>query len=109
MNNIGQRNRRITYYEEGTAVSDGIGGYSVTIGDAVETWCSARPMDMSEALRYGLEDGSQSYKFGFNYYQGRNIFQGSTLNYEGSEFRVKSVLEIDEAKNHVVVIATKKV
>lgn len=107
--NIGDLNRRITYFKAGVSTPDGLGGYTVTEGEEVETWCNAMPLDMAETLRYGLVDGSAPFKFTFYYHQGKNLQQGSKMIYEGVEMRVKSVIEIDEAKDSVVVLAIKKV
>lgn len=107
--NIGELNRRITYYLAGTSIDDGYGGFTVTAGTAVETWCGVQPMAMKEVLRYGLEDGSQPSYFGFYYEQGKNIKQGSELLFDGVTYRVRSVINVDQENDSVVVFAIKKV
>lgn len=109
MLNIGDLSQRCTYYMQGTATSDGVGGYTVVDGDAVETWCSAKPMPFKESLRYGLADGSQPIYFAFYYEQGKNLLQGSKIVFESVNYRVSSVVETDKEKDTVIVLGVKKV
>ena len=103
--NPGQLNRRITYVKAGTAASDGIGGVNVTAGDSVTTWARVQPMNLAEALRYGLADGSKGVTITMYYEQGKNVLQGSDITYESEVYRVKSVIEVDEEKVYCQIIA----
>jgi len=105
MINIGQLNRRISYNLPGTSTPDGYGGYVVNAGLVVNTWCSASPISVNESLLYGLAIGSSAYKFRFYYEQGKNIAQGTNLVYEGRSFRVRSIMEIDEDKQVIEIMA----
>ena len=107
--NIGELNQRCTYTMAGTSVSDGIGGYTVTDGTSVTTWCGVQPMKMSEVLHYGLADGSQPCYFGFYYEQGRNLQQGGDITFNSVVYRIQSVVNIDQENDMVVVFAVKKV
>ena len=109
MLNIGDLNQRCTYYMKGASISDGVGGYTVTDGTAVTTWCSAQPMPFKEVLRYGLADGDAPVYFAFYYEQGKNLFQGSKIVFESVEYRVKSVVEKDKGKDTVIIFGVKKV
>jgi len=109
MLNIGDLNQRCTYYMQGVATSDGVGGYTVTDGAAVTTWCSASPMPFKESLRYGLVDGSEPVYFAFYYEHGKNLLQGSKILFDGVNYRVSSIVEKDKAKDTVIVLATKKI
>jgi head-tail adaptor len=107
--NRGKLNKRITYKLEGTTTTTPTGGTSYTPGAEVETWCHAKPMTFDEVMRYGLPEGELTYKFIFDYYQGKNIIRGSELTYNDKTFIVNSVLNADEEKDEVIIVATQQV
>jgi head-tail adaptor len=104
----GKLNRRITYTPKETPVTDGAGGFTIADGTPVETWCSAEPLSQSESLLNGLKLGQAAYRFTFRYEQGTNITQAVTLTYESRSFRVIQILEINENKRIVKVLANER-
>lgn len=104
--NTGKLNRRITYTTQGTYVSDGFGGKTLSeAGSDVNTWCSARQLSMRELLLYGLPIGYKTFEFSFYYERGSNISQGMKLTYESEEYRTVQITEIDEAKRTIKIVA----
>ena len=107
--NRGKLNKRITYRLEGKTTATETGGTTYIPGEEVETWCYAKSMSFDEVMRYGLPEGELTYKFIFDYYQGKNIIRGSELTYNDKTFIVNSVLNADEEKDEVVIVATQQV
>lgn len=105
---IGKLNRRITYTPKDTPVTDGAGGFTVADGTPVTTWCSAKPLSQQESLLNGLKLGQAAYEFTFRYEQGTNITQNVGITYESRTFKVISILEIDENKRIVKVLANER-
>ena len=103
--NIGKLNRRITYTVLPAPATDGAGGFTVGSGTGTETWCNAKPLSQSQQLLNGLSLGQSSYEFMFRYEKGVSITQRTPLTYEGRTFKVVSVLEVDENKRAVRVLA----
>lgn len=105
---IGKLNRRITYTTFAASTPTATGGYTKGAATNVETWCMAKPLSQSESLSNGLQLGQRGYEFTFRYEQGTNITQEVELTYETRSFRVVSVLEIDENKRVVKVLANER-
>jgi len=104
--NTGKLNRRISYTTFGTFIDDGIGGKTQSeVGTTVSTWCYARQLSMRELISYGLPVDYRTFEFGFIYERGANIERGMKLSYENKEFRAVSILEVDEAKREIKIIA----
>jgi head-tail adaptor len=102
---IGKLNRRITYTVFAASSPTATGGSTKGAGTPTTTWCSARPLSQSESLLNGLQLGQSSYEFTFRYEQGTNITQAVQLTYETRTFKVSSIIEIDEDKRVVKVLA----
>ena len=102
---IGKLNRRVTYTVYAANTPNEYGGYELGAGTSTETWCKAKPLSQTETLLNGLQMGQRAIEFTFRYEQGTNITQRVTLTYEGREFRVTQILEIDENKRVVKVLA----
>jgi len=106
--NIGKLNRRITYTTFAASTPTSTGGYTKGAETDVDTWCSAKQLSQSESLNNGLQLGQASYEFTFRYEQGTNITQAVKLTYESREFRVISIIEVDEYKRVVKVLANER-
>lgn len=102
--NHGQLNKRVTYTNTGTHVSDGYGGSTVTEGADVETWASVKQLSMTELIRYGLPEGQSVFRFVFHEPQGKNIKRGTELTYDNNTFKVNSVVEDGRM---TIIIATR--
>jgi len=105
---IGKLNRRITYTVFAASTTTAIGGYTKGSGTDTDTWCAAKSLSQSESLVSGLQLGQRAYEFTFRYEQGTNINQEIELTYETRKFRVITVLEIDENKRVVKVLANER-
>jgi len=105
---IGKLNKRIKYNEQGTYTSTPTGGQTYTPGAEVETWCNAEPMNMSMSLRYGLNEATRNYLFTLRYYHGIKIKQGDTLTFNDNEFKVRSIINIDEKNDYVKLTASEQ-
>lgn len=106
--NTGKRNRRITIVTPGVSTPDGYGGFIEGTPTMRDTWCSARQLSMNESLLYGLETSTANYIFGFTYYSVDDVKRASELIYEGRNFRIKGINEIDEAKKAILITATER-
>lgn len=105
--NTGNLNRRISYTPFGTYTDTPLGGKVLSVaGASVETWCSARQLSMREQISYGLPVDFKTFEFGFIYERGANISNGMMLTYESKQYRVVTVLEVNEMKREIRVIAT---
>lgn len=105
---IGKLNRRITITSYAANSATSTGGYTKGAATEVETWCGAKPLSQKESLLNGLQLGQASYEFIFRYEKGTTISQQTLLTYESRSFRVISVLEIDENKRIVKVLANER-
>lgn len=105
---IGKLNRRITYTVYAASTPTATGGYTKGAGTNTVTWCSAKPLSQKESLLNGLQIGQRAYEFTFRYEQGTNINQEVTLTYETRTFKVISILEIDENKRVIKVLANER-
>jgi len=105
---IGKLNRRITYTVFASNTPTATGGYTKGDGTDTETWCGAKALSQSESLVNGLQLGQSAYEFTFRYEQGTNITQEVGLTYESRAFKVISILEIDENKRVVKVLANER-
>jgi head-tail adaptor len=105
---IGKLNRRITYTVFAANTPTATGGYTKGAGTNTETWCAAKPLTQRESLVNGLQLGQRAIEFTFRYEKGTNITQEVELTYETRAFRVISVLEIDENKRVVKVLANER-
>ena len=106
--NIGKLNRRITYTVFAASTPTATGGYTKGVGTDTETWCMAKPLSQTESLSNGLQLGQRALEFTFRYEQGTNITQEVELTYENRKFKVISILEIDENKRVVKVLANER-
>lgn len=105
---IGKLNRRITITTYAASSETPSGGTTKGASSTSDTWCSAKPLAQKESVLYGLKIGQRGYKFGFRYEAGVDIGQTNELTYESRRFRVIQVLEIDEAKRMIIVIANER-
>ena len=105
---IGKLNRRITVTTYSANTPNEYGGFELGTGTSVDTWCHAKPLSQSEQLLNGLQLGQRVYEFTFRYEKGNTITQRTGLTYENREFRVISILEIDENKRVVKVLANER-
>ncbi len=105
---IGKLNRRITYTTFAASTPTAIGGTTKGAGTDTITWCSAKPLSQKETLLNGLKLGQRAIQFTFRYEQGTNITQAVELTYETRTFKVISILEIDENKRVVKVLANER-
>lgn len=104
--NTGKLNRRISYTSTGTFIDDGFGGKTQSVaGTATETWCSARQLSMREIISYGLPVDFRTFEFGFIYERGASITRGMKLTYESKYYRTVQIMEVDEAKREIKIIA----
>lgn len=104
--NTGKLNRRIIYTPFGTYSDSALGGKTLTeAGTPVTTWCSARQLSMREVISYGLPVDYRTFEFGFIYERGANIERGMKLTYESKTFKVVQIIETNEAKREIKVIA----
>jgi head-tail adaptor len=104
--NTGKLNKRITYTGAGTYIDDGFGGKTQTVaGATTETWSGVRQLTAREVLSYGLPVTYRTFEFWFLYERGANISEGTIISYESKTFRVISVIEQDEAKRVIKVLA----
>ncbi len=106
--NTGKRNRRITIITKGASMPDGYGGFTYGPSTTRETWCSAKQMSMKESLLFGLETSTANYMFGFTYYSADEISRSNDLIYEGRNFRIHSINEVNENKRSIVITATER-
>jgi SPP1 family predicted phage head-tail adaptor len=106
--NIGKLNRRITITSFGANTPTATGGYTKGAETSVTTWCGAKPLSQSESLLNGLQIGQRNYEFTLRYEQGTTITQETKLTYETRTFKVASILEIDENKRVVKVLASER-
>lgn len=106
--NIGKLNRRITISTYGENTVTATGGYTRGAETQTETWCNARPISQSESLNNGLQLGQRSFEFTLRYEQGIKVSQLGKLTYEGRGFRVVQVLEVDESKRIITVLASER-
>ena len=107
--NRGKLNKRVTYRMQGTSTVTATGGTTYIAGAEVETWAYVKAVTLAETIRYGLPEGELSYTFIFDYYQGKNIIRGSELTYNDKTFIINSVLNADEEKDEVIIVATQQV
>jgi head-tail adaptor len=105
---IGKLNRRIIYTTYAASTPTATGGSTKGAATNTTTWCSATPLSQSKVLLNGLQLGQAAYEFTFRYEQGTNITQAVTLTYESRTFSVSSILEIDENKRVVKVLASER-
>ena len=105
---FGKLNRRITITSYGANTPTATGGYTKGAETTVETWCSAKPLSQKESLLNGLQLGQGAIQFTFRYEKGTTISQQTKLTYGNIDFRVISVLEIDENKRVVKVLANER-
>jgi len=105
---IGKLNRRITVTSYGANTSTATGGYTKGAATDVDTWCHAKPLSQKESLINGLQIGQRAYEFTFRYEKGNEVSQQTDLTYESRNFRVISILEIDEYKRVVKVLANER-
>lgn len=105
---IGRLNRRIKYTTYASGTSTATGGYTKGAATDVSTWCGAKQLSQSESLVNGLQLGQAAYEFTFRYEQGTNINQNVELTYETRTFRVISIIEIDENKRVIKVLANER-
>lgn len=106
--NTGKLNRRITIVTPGAMTPDGIGGFTEGAQTTRETWCSAKQLSMAALLSYGLETSTATYIFGFKYYSADDITRVKELIYEGRNFRIAQIKEVDEAKKEIQIIASER-
>lgn len=106
---IGKLNRRITYTLPGALVSDGYGGNTRPVaGTSVTTWCNAKPLSQEKILLYGLTTGQRAYIFSFRYDIASVITNIATLTYESRTFIIKQILEVDEARKEIKILASER-
>lgn len=106
--NTGKLNRRIIIVTAGTLTPTAIGGFTEGAKTSRDTWCSARQLSMASVLSYGLETSTAVYQFNFRYYSADDLTRIKELTYEGRKFIVSQVIEVDEAKKEVQVIASER-
>ena len=106
--NIGKLNRRISITSYGANVATATGGYTKGAATTVETWCSAKPLSQKESLLNGLQVGQRNYEFVFRYEKGITVNQETKLTYENRSFKVVSILELNESKREVRVLANER-
>jgi SPP1 family predicted phage head-tail adaptor len=106
--NIGKLNRRITVTTYGANTLTATGGYTKGAETNVTTWCAARPLSQKETLLNGLQLGQRNYEFTFRYEQGTNVSQETKITYDSREFKVSSIIEIDDYKRVVKVLAAER-
>jgi len=105
---IGKLNRRMTITSYGANTPTATGGYTKGASSDTETWCGAKPLSQSESLLNGLALGQRGYEFTFRYEKGNEVSQQTVLTYESRSFRVITILEIDENKRVVKVLANER-
>lgn len=108
MSNTGKYNRRITIVAPGTMTETSLGGFTEGATTSSTTWCAAKKLSMQESLLYGLETNTANYRFKFQYYSAININKNYSLIFEGKNFRIISIDNIDEEKNEIVLIANER-
>jgi SPP1 family predicted phage head-tail adaptor len=106
--NTGKLSRRITIVSPGAMTPDGIGGFTEGTVTTFDTWCAAKQLSMTEILSFGLETSTSNYQFTFKYYSVDNVTRIKDLIYEGRNFRVSQVREVDEMKSEVQIIASER-
>lgn len=105
--NTGKLNKRISYTTGATYIDDGFGGKTLSVaGTTVETWCSAEQLSMNQLISYGLPIGNIVYRLMFHYARGANLSRGMNLVYGGKTLKINSILNQDEEKRTVIVLAT---
>jgi SPP1 family predicted phage head-tail adaptor len=107
--NTGKLNRRITIVSPGTMTPTTIGGFTEGTKTQRNTWCSARQLSMYERLTHGLEESNAAYIFSFLYDSVKSITNKYELIYEGRTFRIVSILEMNEEKREVSIIANERI
>ena len=105
---FGKLNRRITITNYAAETLTNTGGYTKGAETSVTTWCMAQPLSQKESLLNGLQLGQRAYRFTFRYEKGTTISQETKLTYETREFRVISILELNENKRTVTVLANER-
>lgn len=87
---------------------DGVGGFTEGAKTSRNTWCSARQLSMGESLSYGLETATASFKFSFLYFAADDITRVKELTYQGRNFRIENVENVNEDKRMITVIANER-
>jgi len=107
--NTGKLNKRITLNFTGTMTGTDTGGFSEGAATTTEVWGSAKKLSMREELLYGLETSNASYSFKFRYYSVADLENIDSVTYNDKEFRIKSIIDKDDDKKEVEVIASERI
>lgn len=87
---------------------DGIGGFTEGAKTSRNTWCSARQLSIQETLSYGLETATASFEFSFLYFAADDMTRVKELTYQSRSFKVASVVNVNEEKKQITVIANER-
>lgn len=103
---IGKLNKRVTLKTVTRSAVNNLGGVTETASTVKETWANVRPLSASENLNYGLELGQRTLEFTLRY--DGVITQTNFLEYNSRTFRIKSVINSDEANKEYKIIASER-
>lgn len=101
----GKLNKRVTI-KTVTRVTDSLGGYTETAATVKETWAGFRPLSARETLSYGLELGDRTHEVTLRHDGVLN--QTNYLEMGGRTFRIRSVINVDEANFEYKLIVTER-
>lgn len=101
---IGKLNKRITINKI-SRVASGT-GWTETITKVKDTWAHVRPISHGETLSFGLELGQRNIEFTIRY--DGELDQTNQIVFGSRTFRVKSVINTDEANREVKILAVER-
>lgn len=104
MINVSKMDRRITVTNPPTLTKSGLDFTSVA-GTSKIVWGSAVQLSESVSLLYGLEKGTAGYEFRFRYNSVIGLTLKHTLVYNGRNFTIQKITDIDENHTEIKVVA----
>ncbi len=101
--NTTSRLRHKLALQQEVRISDGVGGYAKSWHTLVEVWAEIKPLTGSEQLVAGQLQGASNYKIALRYRS--DITAGMRFLFDGRVFNIRSVLNIDEKRDMLDVLA----
>lgn len=90
-----------------TQTKDAIGGYSATVDESLTVWADVRPMQGSRRVEYNQFIEGSPYDVKLDYYDAPNIDFNWTIEYNGEELQIHSVVKKDLDDIHVIAYGRK--
>ena len=111
MTRIGRMNKKIIIKTVDTA-SDGFGGNTEdgTFTTIATVWAKVKPLTGFRALQFGQIVGNKPYEIEFNYQKSNfTVNEQNVLEFESKNFAVHSVIEINEDRKIIKILAYEQV